>query len=481
MENSEKLIIESQQEEALKMIQAAKIVLLRNRPFYAALVGSMPLVMNCDWLPTAATDGRNLYYNPEFIAGMHPERYKKVMERLKAEQLPIAQYDKQKLYIETFYRKKTIKELIIIIEHELRHVTNMHMFRAGTLDPTLFNIAGDHYINTHLVMEHGETGKNKNPLFFFPKNKNTVFNDADEFGFMNYAYCNFKYIGWTAEQIYRDLVKEQPPQNGKGPGEHMNSPGEGDPIDKNVLGYDKGAMPKISKEEAAKIQDESRRKIKSAAQAAGGALPEDIRDLVGSFGKPKINYLTLIRTRMVSLLKVNKTYKRVSRRSAGLTHALRQFGAITSRQHTVLAGSERQKKIDVVIGFDVSGSISDALLRDIFREITGLSTLYKAFRITVFCWSTKVGNVEVYTEKNIRDILKYKVTSTGGTRASCAFEYIEKNIPDAKEVLMFTDGYIEDISHKKDWAKKFNTLWVIFGNRGFKPPFGEAVSYDDAK
>ena len=117
----------------------------------------------------------------------------------------------------------------------------------------------------------------------------------------------------------------------------------------------------------------------------------------------------------------------------------------------------------------------------IFNEIIALSTLYQCFRITLFCWSTQVGNVNVYTQDNIKEILDYRVTSTGGTTAACAFEYIDEFIPKAKEVIIFTDGYIEDLRHRgASWGRKYNTLWVICGGRkGWLAPFGKAVDLDE--
>lgn len=107
------------------------------------------------------------------------------------------------------------------------------------------------------------------------------------------------------------------------------------------------------------------------------------------------------------------------------------------------------------------------------------------FKVTMFCWSTEVGNVEVYTKANVAKMKDYEVTTTYGTKASCVFEYIEKNVPKAKEVVIFTDGYIEQIDKEKaeEWARKYSTLWVITEkNENFTPPFGsKAVMDENAK
>lgn len=479
MQQKELDIIMSQQGEALQIIQAAKIALLRNRPFYGALIGSLPLYPNATWLPTAATDGRNIYYNPEFIAGMHPDRKVLVMERLEKSSLSKEEKDKQKEYIEVFYRKKTVKEVIFVFEHEIRHVINLHITRGRSFHPETFNIAADHYINTHLVLEHGRESKQ---MSWFIHGDKTVFDKSKEFGFMAYGYCNFKYHGWTAEAIYKDILGDDKNQDVKAAGKHMTGGGVTDEFEEDILGYEEQA-PSLTQEEIDRNAEITQRQISSAASSAlsaGGECPEDIRKLIADFGKPQIDYVTLIRKRMTSLVQFNRSYKRPHRRSGGLTKAMHSYGVLSPYQSVIMPGHEKDKTIDVVIGFDVSGSVNDTLLKKIFKEIMDLTTQYKVFRVTLFCWSTKVGNVVVYDEKNIREIVDYKVKTTYGTHASCAFDYIDQNLPDAKEVILFTDGFIESkLDKHEEWSKKYaNMLWVIFNNKGFKEPFGKQVLFD---
>lgn len=64
---------------------------------------------------TAATDGRCIYFNPDFFAGMSDD------------------------------------ELKTVLAHEVMHVANMHMTRMGARDRLLWNIATDARINADLV------------------------------------------------------------------------------------------------------------------------------------------------------------------------------------------------------------------------------------------------------------------------------------------------------------------------------------------
>lgn len=475
MQKDEYEMIAKLEKDAVKVIQSARIALLKYRPFYGTLLSSLPLVANWKWLPTAATDHKNLYFNPEFIMGMPEERKKKVFERVDNHPTMTQQEkDNYKDYVNVFYRKKTPKEVVVILMHELRHITNDHLSRGKAFDSKTYNTAADHYINTDLVVS--DLGPRSNQMCFFPMGKQTTFDKGKEFGFMAYCYCDFNFHGMTAEEIY-SLINKGQPSVGKPMGTHIGDYDQ----DSNILGYE-DPHPVPSQAEKDDNMSWSSGLIEAAMEAAGGEGPKEVRDVIARMRKPHINYLQIIKQRMLSRIKSNLTYRKPSRRSGSMTQALRQYGAIGKKQHIVLPGREYDNTIDIVIGFDVSGSISKANLDKIFGEIVGLCQLYRVFRVTLFCWSTKVGEVKVYTHDNIKEMLDYKVNSTGGTLAASAFEYIENNIFDAKDVIIFTDGYIEDLSHKKkDWGRKWDILWVICGrgNNKFVPPFGRAVNLDE--
>jgi len=89
--------------------------LILDFPFYATLVLHLQRVVAWD-IPTMATDGKRLYYNPSFVT-----------------QLPRA-------------------ELLGVLCHEGCHVANLHCLRREGRDPSAWNIACDHVVN-YLVAE----------------------------------------------------------------------------------------------------------------------------------------------------------------------------------------------------------------------------------------------------------------------------------------------------------------------------------------
>lgn len=508
MSKEELELANSRIDEAEKLLEAASLQLMRFRPFYGVMLASMPLKAATSWMSTMGTDGRNLYYAPEFVAGMTDERKKAVVGRIDKMIKDPAKNKEMKEFIDVFYRRKTAREICFVLEHECRHVVGDHMVRGRGFDPSKFNIAADHYINTNLVEEHSSSSE-LGPAWF-PQGRRTVFDPASEFGFMKWGYCDFKFTDMYSEQIYEILFSGKNPDpnaNGAGSGKgmkgvdmHQNNSGSlgdgdgerhsdegsdgelgsGDLND--VLGLDNGTQPTLTQDEKNYNDSVMRRAIETACQAAGKGAPADARKFVEEAGKPKINYLRLLRRTIERLFKDNVSYRRLSRRSYSLTRSLRKSGHLTSRQTVGLPSYTKAKTIRAHIGFDVSGSFNDSLLKPTIREIKGLCNQYDDFEVTLFCWSTKVGAVHTYTKQNVKELSDYKITTTGGTDVRCVFEELDKqkHVPD--QVVIYTDGYFSDVSQEKDWAKKYGdkTLWVILGRHGgdWTPPFGNAVDFD---
>jgi predicted metal-dependent peptidase len=94
----------------------AKTALLLDYPFFGSLALSMPFVVT-DEVPTAATDGTQVLFNPDFVD------------------------------------KLDHKELLFLVAHEVMHPVFDHHTRRGSRDTKLWNIAGDYVINYLLVQE----------------------------------------------------------------------------------------------------------------------------------------------------------------------------------------------------------------------------------------------------------------------------------------------------------------------------------------
>ena len=96
----------------------AKVGLLIRAPFFGHLVSRLKLIENNAWCKSAATDGRNIYYNSEFVSKLTPSNIE------------------------------------FLFAHEVGHCVLEHLGRTGSRDKTIANLAKDFAINQILKDEN---------------------------------------------------------------------------------------------------------------------------------------------------------------------------------------------------------------------------------------------------------------------------------------------------------------------------------------
>jgi predicted metal-dependent peptidase len=247
--------------EVIDKIVVARVGLLLRHPFFGNMATRLQIKECDDWCPTAATDGRNLFFNTEFFS------------------------------------KMSSKEIEFVIAHEILHCVFDHMTRREDRDPQLHNIACDYIVNNTLVRDNiGEKPKDVQ-----------IFQD-------------WKYDGWASEAVYDDIYKKGKKameQLGKLLDEHIDwEKGEStggtkqDPNSKQ-----KGKGPAYSKEELEQIKNEIKESMMAAAQAAGaGNLPKEIERIIQQFTEPKMNWRELLQQQIQSIIKNDYTFARPSRK-----------------------------------------------------------------------------------------------------------------------------------------------------------------------
>ena len=108
-----------------------------------------------------------------------------------------------------FVNKLTFEELCFVELHEVMHVALGHLWRRGTREPQLWNIATDYAVNA-ILKEVGDAytnaQKRKGSQFIrsIKLPKDCLFDEA--------------FIGKSAEEIYNILKDEQKKQKNKGSG-----------------------------------------------------------------------------------------------------------------------------------------------------------------------------------------------------------------------------------------------------------------------
>ena len=244
-------------QKVLEKLTGARIALLLKQPFFGNMATRMQL-QEADWCPTAATDGRNFYYNPEFIDSLTP------------------------------------KQTEFLIGHEVLHIVFDHFLRQDMREKQQWNISADYAVNQVLVDENiGEmpTGDLK-------------------------GLQDNKYKGWNAEKIYEDVKQDKSKQNQKTLDMHIDFE-KGKATVRDQDGNEiKVELPKLDKEEIKKIKDEVRHSVLQSAQVAGtGKTPKAIRGLIEELTEPVIDWRELLRQQIQSVIKNDYSFSRINRKT----------------------------------------------------------------------------------------------------------------------------------------------------------------------
>ena len=362
----------------LEKLTTARVGLLLKAPFFGNMATRMQIIQADDWCPTAATNGKNFYYNTKFV------------------------------------EKLSVKKLEFLFGHEILHCVFDHLGRVGSRDRMLSNIAQDYAVNQILVDERIGEKISEVKICYDPK-----------------------YRGMAWEEIYDELYEQADKmsmedllkQLGDLLDEHINEDGNsGGGSGKEGDKKDGSGKPTMSKEEAQTIRDEIKQAmIQSAAAAGAGKVPAGIQRMIKDLTEPKMNWREMLRMNIQSIVRNDYSFSRYNRKSA-------HSGAI-------LPGLKNDETIDVAIAIDMSGSIGDEDATTFLSEIKGIMDQYTDFAIDLWCFDTAIYNHTRITHDNSDDLLSYEAKGGGGTDFEANFNYMKEVGLQPKKFVMFTDGY----------------------------------------
>jgi len=249
--------------EVRELLVTARVGLLLRASFFGNLATRLKLVNADEWCATAATDGRNFYYNTRFIKMLKP------------------------------------KEIQFLFGHEVLHCVYDHFGRRGDRDPQLWNIANDFCVNADLKKHRVGDFITSVPCLY-----------------------DSKYEGKSSEQVYDDLYENAEKididklldkiidEHLDGDNSNGDNDSDGDDGDKKSSG-----KPKLSEEERQKIKDEMKEAMLAAAQASdAGNIPAGVKRMIQELTEPKMNWRELLRMQLESCIKSDYTWLKTSRR-----------------------------------------------------------------------------------------------------------------------------------------------------------------------
>ena len=358
-----------------RLIQA-RVAMLIKHDFWGKMATRMRLINADAWCGTLATDGKNFYYNSEFVLSLG-----------------------------------SIDKVIFGFAHEVLHCIYDHIPRTGDRDRKLSNIAQDYVINADLV--HYGVGK--------------AIDEVD-------IIYDKKYFNWSFEAVYDELYEkadkididelfEQLLDDHLEAGPDGENDGDGGDEDGDVS----KRRPRLTREQKEAIKDEIREAVLQAAQSSGaGNLPGGIQRIVNNLTNPKMDWRSLINMKIPSLSKNDYSYQRFNKKYM-------QSGII-------VPGLNREEAIDVCIAVDTSGSISQKILEEQLSEVVGLMDMYEEFTIRIWQFDTGIYGYAEFTKDTAGDILNYEVKGGGGTDFDANWKFMKQEGIEPQMFIMFTDG-----------------------------------------
>ena len=359
-------------------------------------------------IPTACTNGRDEFYGREFVDGLNDA------------------------------------ELRFLVLHEVYHKLYKHLTTWRWMydeHPKMANVACDFVINVQIMDELGRDGWVKMP-------EGGCYDD--------------KYRGWDAAQVFRDLQKRSPPQEGGGGGQ--GQPGQsGSGMPSGIPeGFDQhdwdGAqeMTEAEKQDLAREIDEALRAGVLAAGKTGSGGDRSFEELLA----PQVDWREVLREFIQTTCagKDYSTWKKPNRRYMGAGY--------------YMPSGISEQIGEIVVAIDTSGSIGDRELSVMLSEVKEIADTVHPEAVRLLYWDTEVCADEHYEGDAMANIAQStKPAGGGGTMVECVPQYLQDKQIKAQCVIVLTDGYLGGT-----WGSwHHETLWVILDNNRTTSPVGKTV------
>lgn len=257
-------LIKPAPQEAAEALSKARVRLMikKDCAFFATLILQSPIHwITEDEVKTAATDGVNLFFNPDFFLSLSAD------------------------------------ERIFLILHEIMHNVYDHVNRLGFRDQRVWNEAGDYVINSELIKRN----------FKMPEG----------------GLYDRQYDGMSADDIYQDLINkrdkgESSPQN-PWPDLSPNGNTQGNNNSSNTGSEDNGigGMAPPTAEEAAEYNKDLLTQATQASQMSGdkaGTIPGSLERALEDMLKPKLPWTRILSRFLFSLNKNDYSWRKPNRR-----------------------------------------------------------------------------------------------------------------------------------------------------------------------
>lgn len=363
-------------------ITRARVDLVTEHPWFGALLMRLQLVEDNN-IPSFATDGTHLYYNEKFLGTLNDS------------------------------------ELLFVLAHEICHVAFGHLWRTGSREHILWNIAADYSINEEL----------KDCSFTPPKG----------------ALLNEKFKGWYVEQIYDYLIKhpKEIPAICVATGVFL-VPADKDP-DKNDP--NKGQAPLT--------EQDWKTAVEQVTQTCDqyGNMPSSIKRLVEEVRKEPVNWRAILRNFIEKTVPHDFSWAVPNKRYL--------------QQGIFLPGLDKENTPPIVVAVDTSGSIGNHELAVANLEINSILSDCKPEKVWVIYCDAAVNLVDEY---ECDDDITLTNPGGGGTAFQPVFDYVKKHDLNPSALIYFTD-----LCGPEPVEPDYPVLWITAEQIRTDAWFGETI------
>lgn len=383
-------------------------------------------------LDTAATDGKTVYYNPNWFMELPDD------------------------------------EKVFVYAHEVMHVAFNHILRSGGRNHKIWNQATDAVINQILKSENLPMPENGVDIAeaiqhsaeemyekLMQENKNNQNNQNEQAGHDNH-------------NIWKKALQRAEKENANQQNQDKGNPSNQAP--ENQSETDKKNSPNDSENEKNFPSENQRTRAQRAAQAQHAlntaknyAMNQAARDSTRAFGPVGESDAVVDWRRLLKKTLEEEQDKWSYRRS--------------DEDNDFMARVEElddEERADTEVMLDVSGSVSVSFLREFLRQ---LKPLLKNGKLRVGCFDERFyGLKEVKTNADI-DNFKITAKSQWTENWDLAVKSFSKK-PDVNKIV-FTDGWPRPgVMPDANTRNIRNLIWLVYGNRDFHPICGRVIQVD---
>lgn len=343
----------------------------------------------------------------------------------------------------TLWSKLTVKQRAFLIVHEIMHIFLAHGHRGYEMNyvKEVWDYAVDYFVNGYA---YG---------YYLCKSSGTVRREQRAEQYLEVipdSVCkpllDERFTGMSSDDIYHQLMEEglaeklkaKEPQKGQGNGAGNGGDQNGEPSGRTDGCLDPHHQTDTIDPETQKQMQENEITLMAGVEAAKNGKNIGQGDLglikyISSLVAPVVSWEEHLRSTMKSRVPIRTSYNRISRRRSG----------------GVVFPTYMGDHLDVVFGFDSSGSMGHDDIVRAYSEAVGVLEELDSFTIKIVSCDTKAHVVGEYDNDNYvtPEDMELKVVGGGGTYMSPIADYCAELVESGENVdllVIVSDGEIFD-------------------------------------